>query len=149
LALQDSGPGAEEGLKPRATIPPSPGGPLRPLLLTTLRGPVNRFFKSAAFPIIVVIVLAYLVNDLLIKGSSSQGGQHTWTSMLKDVDSCSKPGAQCDIKALKHRIGENALTVTTTDNKTYTIGIPGDDAWKQVYNDVSTLTSIDVSGYKK
>ena len=46
---------------------------------------MNRLFKNAAFPIILVIVLAYAVSTYLGSGSSSSAVRHDWSTMLRDL----------------------------------------------------------------
>ena len=48
---------------------------------TQPRSRMNRFFKSAAFPILIVIVLAFFVSKLISPGSSS-GPPHTYPTLV-------------------------------------------------------------------
>jgi cell division protease FtsH len=105
---------------------------------------LNRFFKSAAFPIIVVIALAWFVQSVLFSGSSSSATpKHTWTSMNQDL-------ASGRVESLKQSTSSNSVTVILKPNaagqsEKYTIGIPGDEAWKQVYNTYHNQVTIDGS----
>ncbi len=106
---------------------------------------MNRFFKSAAFPIVVVILLAFLAQHMMFSGSSSSGQKRDWTTMQTDLD-------RGQVQALKHNARENSVQVTLAapagDNgDKYTVGIPGDKAWDEVYNQ-ATLKHVDIAGSK-
>jgi cell division protease FtsH len=108
---------------------------------------LNRFFKSAAFPIIVVIALAWFVQQVLFSGGgSSSAPKHTWSSMKQDL-------AQHKVDELKQSVSSNSVQVTLkpvnqADPVKYTVGIPGDDAWKQVYNLAQSQQDVTIDGSK-
>jgi cell division protease FtsH len=79
---------------------------------------VSRFFKSAAFPILVVIVLAFFA-ERMISSSSSSKTAHTWSEFTQNVD-------QGKVTYVKINQGESSLKYSTQadQKKTITIGIP-------------------------
>ena len=92
---------------------------------------MNRFLKSAIFPIIVVIMLAYLAQNLLLSGDESDEPPRTWVTMQADLEDGT-------VKSLEQDTANNSVTVTLTELKdgepdTYTVGIPGEEAWNEVY----------------
>jgi cell division protease FtsH len=80
---------------------------------------VSRFFRNAAFPILIVIVLAIFVSKLLSSGGSTT--PYTWNNMLTDV----KANAVSQVKT-----DQAGSSVTVTVNKgdgqteTHSIGVP-------------------------
>jgi cell division protease FtsH len=80
---------------------------------------VSRFFKSAAFPIIVVVVLAFFAQRMIIDSSGSKQA-HTWNDFVQSANNGS-------VKYLKTNEGDNSLKYSTTASdgtQTITIGIP-------------------------
>ena len=67
---------------------------------------MSRFFQNAAFPILIVIVLAIFVSKLLSSGGSTT--PYTWNNMLQDV----KSGAVTQIKSDQ---AGSSVTVTTVN----------------------------------
>jgi cell division protease FtsH len=108
---------------------------------------VNRIFKNAVFPILVVILLAFLAQRLLLNNDSSEAPPKTWSTMLGDL----KDG---DVTALDQNVSSNNVKVTLkpVDGKAaenYTVGIPGDAAWDEVYEankDKLTITGAPIEG---
>jgi len=80
---------------------------------------VSRFFKSAAFPIVVVVVLAFFAQKMIIDNSSSKQA-NTWNEFTQAANSGK-------VQYLKTNLGDNSLkySVTKSDgSQTVTIGIP-------------------------
>jgi cell division protease FtsH len=80
---------------------------------------VSRFFKSAAFPIVVVVVLAFFAQKMIIDNSSSKQA-NTWNEFTQAANTGK-------VQYLKTNLGENSLkySVTKADgSQTVTIGIP-------------------------
>ena len=101
-----------------------------------------RIFKNAVFPILVVILLAFLAQRLLLNGGSSDAPPKNWSTLLSDL----KGG---DVQALDQNVGSNNVKVTLkpADGKaaeTYTVGIPGDEAWNQVYD--ANKEKVEITG---
>jgi cell division protease FtsH len=76
---------------------------------------MSRFFKSAAFPILIVVVLAFFAQKLI--GSSSHSTKQTFGNMLNQLDN-----KQVQSLTLKEK--DNTADVTTTSGVKYTVGFP-------------------------
>jgi len=76
---------------------------------------MSRFFKSAAFPILIVVVLAFFAQKLI--GSSSHAPNYTFGNLLTQLDQKQVKSMTLDQKA-------NSVAVTTTDGTKYTVGYP-------------------------
>jgi cell division protease FtsH len=80
---------------------------------------VSRFFKSAAFPIVVVVVLAFFAQKMIIDNSGSKQA-NTWNEFTQAA-------TLGKVQYLKTNLGDNSLkySVTKADgSQTVTIGIP-------------------------
>ncbi len=80
---------------------------------------MSRFFKSAAFPIVVVVVLAFFAQKMIIDNSSSKQA-NTWNEFTQAANTGK-------VQYLKTNLGDNSLkySVTKSDgSQTVTIGIP-------------------------
>ncbi|MGI9117876.1 MAG: ATP-dependent zinc metalloprotease FtsH, partial [Gaiellales bacterium] len=103
---------------------------------------MNRIFKNAVFPILVVILLAFLAQRLLLSSNSSDAPPKNWSTLLGDL----KSG---DVTALDQNVSSNNVKVTLKPvngqaAQSYTVGIPGDEAWNQVYD--ANKDSVQVTG---
>jgi cell division protease FtsH len=76
---------------------------------------MSRFFKSAAFPILIVVVLAFFAQKLI--GNSSHGQHYTFGNLLTQLDSRQVKQLSLDQKA-------NSASVTLTDGTKYSVGYP-------------------------
>jgi cell division protease FtsH len=76
---------------------------------------MSRFVKSAAFPILIVVVLAFFAQKLI--GSSGHSPHYTFGNMLGQLQ-----GGQ--VKQLSLDQKDNSATVTLTNNTHYTVGYP-------------------------
>jgi cell division protease FtsH len=77
---------------------------------------VNRLFKSALFPILVVLVLAFFA--LKIVNSSSSSTSPTWSTLVQDTN-------QDKVTQLKSDLAGNSVTYKEGKNgPTYSVGIP-------------------------
>ncbi len=72
---------------------------------------MSRFFKSAAFPILIVVVLVFFVMKLFPSGSSS-GVQHSYQTLV------SKEIPQGEVKALKFKTKSSEIEVTVKNKQT-------------------------------
>ncbi|HET9105162.1 MAG TPA: ATP-dependent zinc metalloprotease FtsH [Solirubrobacteraceae bacterium] len=86
---------------------------------------MSRFFKSAAFPILIVIVLAFFAQKLI--GSSHSGQHYTFGNLITQLQ-------QRDVKALSLDQKSNEADVTLTNGQKYTVGYP-DSYAPQLIND--------------
>jgi cell division protease FtsH len=76
---------------------------------------MSRFFKSAAFPILIVVVLAFFAQKLI--GSSSHSPKQTFGDLLTQLENKQVKSMSLDQKA-------NSAAVTLTDGTKYTVGYP-------------------------
>jgi cell division protease FtsH len=102
---------------------------------------MSRFFKSAAFPILIVVVLAFFAQKLI--GNSSHSPHYNFGNLLTQLD-------QNQVKNLSIHTKDNTVDVTTTGGQKYTVGYPDDyastlinTAQKEV---VTTGGTLDVQG---
>ncbi len=78
---------------------------------------MSRFFKSAAFPIIIVIVLAFFASKLISR--SDQAEKTTFSQFLTQVE-------QGGIKSVTLKTKYNSAEVTLPNDKKYEVGYPVD-----------------------
>jgi cell division protease FtsH len=76
---------------------------------------MSRFFKSAAFPILIVVVLAFFAQKLI--GSSNHSPSYTFGQMVNQIRSGEVKNISLDQKA-------NSVTVTLPNGQKYTTGYP-------------------------
>src|ERR1019366_5349454 len=76
---------------------------------------MSRFFKSAAFPILIVVVLAFFAQKLI--GSSSHGPHYTFGNLLTQLQNK-------DVKTLALDQKANSADVTLTSGQKYSVGYP-------------------------
>ncbi len=86
---------------------------------------MSRFFKSAAFPILIVVVLAFFAQKLI--GNSSHGQHYTFGNLLTQLD-------QRDVKSMSLDQKANSVGVTLNDGTKYSVGYP-DSYAPQLIND--------------
>src|ERR1700716_2869192 len=101
---------------------------------------MSRFFKSAAFPILIVVVLAFFAQKLI--GNSSHTQKHSFGNLLTELQSG-------QVRSLTLKEKDNTASVTTTDGIKYTVGFPDqytptliDDAHKYI----ADQTQFDIQG---
>jgi cell division protease FtsH len=75
---------------------------------------MSRFFKSAAFPILIVVVLAFFAQKLI-----STGDQKAPPSYGEFIQNLQQPGV---IKTVDLKTKDNSISVTQTDGKKYETG---------------------------
>ncbi len=108
---------------------------------------MTRFFKSAAFPIIIVIILAFFASKLISSGDRAE--KTTFSQFLTQLDTPSAANSPDHIKTVVLDTKDNSVQVTRADGKKYEIGYPID------YSDVlvnklraaqtaDTISSFDV-----
>ena len=91
---------------------------------------MNRFLKSAAFPILVVILLAYFAQQLILsKGDSTQSVG--WSGFVQKLDQ-----KNSGIVKMKVDPTKNSITYQLNDQKgtKYTTGYPGDIQLSEAVN---------------
>ncbi len=80
---------------------------------------MSRFFKSAAFPILIVVVLAFFAQKLI--GSHSNGPGFTYGNLTVQLQQHNVDKLALDPKS-------NSATVTLKNGKSYTVGYPANAA---------------------
>jgi cell division protease FtsH len=80
---------------------------------------MSRFFKSAAFPILIVIVLAILATKVI--GGGSSGPHYTFGNLLTQLDNK-------QVQKLTLNQKSNSAEVTLKGGQKYTVGYPNDYA---------------------
>jgi cell division protease FtsH len=76
---------------------------------------MSRFFKSAAFPILIVVVLAFFAQKLI--GNTSHSPRQTFGDFIQQLNSGQVRSMSLDQK-------DNSVAVTTTNGVKYTVGYP-------------------------
>src|SRR5437763_7941722 len=76
---------------------------------------MSKFFKSAAFPILIVVVLAFFAQKLI--GTASHAQKQTFGTLVSDLNSG-------QIKSLSLHVSNNIVNATTTSGEHFTVGYP-------------------------
>ncbi|MDQ2760738.1 MAG: ATP-dependent zinc metalloprotease FtsH [Actinomycetota bacterium] len=76
---------------------------------------MSRFFKSALFPILIVIVLAFFAQKLI--GSGSHAPRQTFGTLVSDLNSN-------QIKSMSIHTKDNTVNATTASGQHFTVGYP-------------------------
>jgi len=102
---------------------------------------VSRFFKSAAFPIIIVVVLAFFAQKLILEGGSS-AKPATWSDFVSKVDDQQVTCFKSDFA------GSNTVKYSTDGEckKTIEVGIPSQQALDDVTAQLVDQHTPQVSG---
>jgi cell division protease FtsH len=78
---------------------------------------MSRFFKSAAFPILIVVVLAFFAQKLI--GSSGKEAHFTYGNLVQQLEA-----NPTQVQALQINDKDNTADVTTTSGAKYSVGVP-------------------------
>ncbi len=76
---------------------------------------MSKFFKSAAFPILIVVVLAFFAQKLI--GTSNHQPPYTFGNLIQQLDSG-------QVKSLSLHVSDNTVNLTTVTGQHYTVGYP-------------------------
>jgi cell division protease FtsH len=76
---------------------------------------MSRFFKSAAFPILIVVVLAFFAQKLI--GTSSHTTRQSFGNLIYQLENN-------QVRSLSLHEKDNTVAVTTTTGVKYTVGFP-------------------------
>src|ERR1044071_8896529 len=85
---------------------------------------MTRFFKSAAFPIIIVIILAFFASKLISSGDRAE--KTTFSQFLTQLDTPSAANSPDRIKTVTLDTKDNSVQVVRADGKKYEVGYPID-----------------------
>jgi len=80
---------------------------------------MSRFFKSAAFPILIVVVLAFFAQKLI--GNSNKAPTPTFGQLVQQIQSGQVKSINLDQK-------DNSVAVTTTSGTKYSVGYPDSES---------------------
>jgi cell division protease FtsH len=89
---------------------------------------MSRFFKSAAFPILIVVVLAFFAQKLISPGESKP--TPSYSQFLGQLE-------RGDVKSADLKTKDNTVTVTLRDDSKYETGF-ADGATAQLYTALTT-----------
>jgi cell division protease FtsH len=98
---------------------------------------LRRFFKSAAFPILLVVILAFVAQRLI--GSSGGTEPPSYNQFLSQIE-------RGDIKQVTINTKDNTLDVTQTDDTKYSTGYPNNTEQSLVNELQRNDVTIDVKG---
>src|SRR3954462_9966712 len=105
---------------------------------------MSRFFKSAAFPILIVVVLAFFAQKLISPGSQQEPPSYaTFTEQL----------ARGEVKSVDLKTKDNTVDVTLNNGQKYETGF-APEAADRLYSQLQTakqdnkLRDYDVEGSK-
>ncbi|HEY6399712.1 MAG TPA: ATP-dependent metallopeptidase FtsH/Yme1/Tma family protein, partial [Solirubrobacteraceae bacterium] len=76
---------------------------------------MSRFFKSAAFPILIVVVLAFFAQKLI--GSSNHQPHQTFGNLLTDLQTG-------QVSHMTLHTKDNTVDVTLNTGRKFTVGYP-------------------------
>jgi cell division protease FtsH len=94
---------------------------------------LSRFFRSALFPLIVIVLLVYLASQTLLPGRSSESKKITYSQLiaLVDSDSSSIDNVVFDPKS-------QAVNVQLKNDTKYKVNYPSDQAQFALQEDLQT-----------
>ncbi|MBV9311824.1 MAG: AAA family ATPase, partial [Solirubrobacterales bacterium] len=101
---------------------------------------MSRFFKSAAFPILIVVVLAFFAQKLI--GNSSHAQKQTFGNLLTQLQ-----GGQ--VKSLTLKEKDNTADVTLTTGQKYSVGFPDQYSPQLIdaaHKNIADQTQFDIQG---
>jgi cell division protease FtsH len=104
---------------------------------------MSRFFKSAAFPILIVVVLAFFAQKLI--GSSSHAQKQSFGNLLTQLQ-------QGQVKSLTLKEKDNTADVTLLQQyggQKYTVGFPDQYTPKLIdaaHQDIADQSQFDIQG---
>ena len=100
---------------------------------------MNRVFRGAFFPIVLVIVLAFFVSRLIPSGSSTPAP--TYQTLTEQWLPAGK------IKTLTIKPSSNDIDFTTYGGKSYSVGFVGDQQVNQIIATIKTLNTSYGAGH--
>ncbi len=100
---------------------------------------MSRFFKSAAFPILIVIVLAFFAQKLI--SPDADRPKTTYSEFVTQVN-------QGQVKSAVVKTKDNTVDVTRTDNQKYEVGYEPDAGQELVNMLQAKKIDFDVEGRK-
>jgi cell division protease FtsH len=100
---------------------------------------MSRFFKSAAFPILIVVVLAFFAQKLI--GSTSKAPTYTFGQFVAQLDSTPP-----EVQSMNLDQKDNSVAVTLKNGTKYSVGYPDSYAPQLINDAIKTdgATSLNV-----
>src|SRR5438309_5840228 len=101
---------------------------------------MSRFFKSAAFPILIVVVLAFFAQKLI--GSSGHSTHYSFGNLLTQLQTGS-------VKSLSLHEKDNTADVALNSGQKYSVGYPDSYAPKIIdlaHSDIADQSQFDIQG---
>ncbi len=77
---------------------------------------MSRFFKSAAFPILIVVVLAFFISKVFVS-PASKGPEHTYQTLVTEDIPNHK------VKSAEMKVKDNAVSVELVNKEKYEVGL--------------------------
>jgi cell division protease FtsH len=88
---------------------------------------VNRFFRSALFPLVIIAALVWLALQTLGGHSSAQSSKLTLSDVQQKIEACGKT-PPCEFQEIVFNPNKNELKYTLTNDKKGTVHYPGDQS---------------------
>ena len=101
---------------------------------------MSRFFKSAAFPILIVIVLAFFASKLIQQGNEAP--RTDYSTFLRQIDQ-----GQIDTVVLRTKDNSAEVTLKGADHKKYTTGWVGENGDELVNKLRTAATDGKMNGF--
>jgi len=101
---------------------------------------MSRFFKSAAFPILIVVVLAFFAQKLI--GNSNHSQHYSFGNLLTQLD-------QGQVKTLTLHEKDNTASVTLTSGQKYSVGFSDyytPQLIEAAHKDIADQSQFDIQG---
>jgi cell division protease FtsH len=86
---------------------------------------LSRFFRSALFPLIVIVLLVYLATQTLLPGRSEESQKITFSQLINEVENCA-PGS-CTVSEVVFSPKGQSIEALLDDNKVK-VNYPSDQA---------------------
>jgi cell division protease FtsH len=86
---------------------------------------LSRFFRSALFPLIVIVLLVYLASQTLLPGRSDETQKITFSQLINEVENCA-PGS-CTVSEVVFSPKGQSIEALLDDNKVK-VNYPSDQA---------------------
>ena len=83
---------------------------------------MNRFFRSALFPLIVIVLLVYLASQTFIGGGDKEA-KKTYSQLIGDVNRDEKA-----FDKLTFDPDKRSIKVERVDEENYSVNYPSDEA---------------------
>ncbi|HEY3970495.1 MAG TPA: ATP-dependent metallopeptidase FtsH/Yme1/Tma family protein, partial [Solirubrobacteraceae bacterium] len=76
---------------------------------------MSRFFKSAAFPILIVVVLAFFISKVFVS-TSQKGPEHSYKTLVTENI------PRHEVKSAQLKVKDNSVAVELNNKEKYEVG---------------------------